>query len=126
MRARSCCDIASSDSAREPFEAHVVKTDPQQPASAHRSLDVARWMIPGAILVLLPKCPMCLAAYIAIGIGVGLSPSAATYLRMLLITLCVASLLYLVAGHVRRFTGLGFSAKAHRRLGLGRLKHSLE
>ena len=61
------------------------------------------WMIPGVILAVLPKCPACLAAYIAIGIGVGISMTTATYLRAALLMLCIVSLLYFA---LNRLTGL--------------------
>jgi len=70
-----------------------------------RMLELFRLLIPGAILVLLPKCPACFAAYIAIGTGIGISISTAAYIKMLLIVLCVASLSFLALKHVVRLRG---------------------
>jgi hypothetical protein len=76
---------------------------PRSLSLARRSLDVAGWIVPGAILALMPKCPACLAAYVAVGTGLGLSLSTATHLRMALLILCIASLLYLVVQRLSRF-----------------------
>ena len=76
---------------------------PRPPTLARRILNGARWIVPGGVLALLPKCPACLVAYFAIGSGIGISIPAAVYIRWILIILCVASLLYLAASRGRHF-----------------------
>jgi hypothetical protein len=93
VKAHRCCEVAASDS-RETIAA---------PATfARRCRDIAGWMVPSAILALLPKCPACLAAYLAFGTGVGLSMSTATYVRMLLMVICVSSLSLFAAKRIAR------------------------
>src|SRR5215510_9581906 len=67
------------------------------PTLSRRCIEVAEWILPSAILALIPKCPICLAAYIALWTGLGLSVGAAANLRVLLIVACVISLVFLVA-----------------------------
>jgi hypothetical protein len=109
--AHRCCGGGSSDSGPRAVVSRTADDHPRPPTFVRRCADFAGWAVPAAILVLLPKCPACLAAYIAIGTGVGLSIPAATHLRALLVILCVASLAYLAARPVGRLIALIFTAK---------------
>ncbi|HEX3281068.1 MAG TPA: hypothetical protein VHR36_07535 [Pyrinomonadaceae bacterium] len=65
-----------------------------------RCVDLISWIVPGVIVALIPKCPMCLAAYVAAWTGIGLSFSAATHLRLSLLILCAGLILFLLARSV--------------------------
>jgi hypothetical protein len=65
-------------------------------------LDAGGLLLSGGLLLLVPKCPVCLAAYVAAFTGLGLSFSAAAGLRWALIMLCVASLGFLTVRLIKR------------------------
>jgi hypothetical protein len=81
----SCCDLATKGRGRAP-----------RPSSRWRRRgEIVGWIIPSATLVLLPKCPVCVAAYVALFSGVGISVASAANLRISLLILCVMALLCL-------------------------------
>jgi hypothetical protein len=49
----------------------------------------------GVMLVLLPKCPMCIAAYLTLWTGAGVAMPVATHLRPMAATLFFVSALFL-------------------------------
>jgi hypothetical protein len=68
----------------------------------HRLARFFQWLIPTAALALIPKCPMCLAAYLALFTGTGVSFTAASHLRTGLIFLCIGTLVFLLGKQIRR------------------------
>jgi hypothetical protein len=89
------------------MSACCCRQDEQKPMSLlRRSGEVAAWAIPAAVLALMPKCPICLAAYLAVWTGVGLTLSTASYLRTVLVAACVVFLLLFIARHLVRVAGL--------------------
>jgi len=68
-------------------------------------IDTGGWLVSGGLLLLIPKCPVCLAGYIAAFSGLGLSVPAASGLRWMLLTICIASLALLSCRLVRRALG---------------------
>jgi hypothetical protein len=103
MKDYGCCTLAASGSGRQPLAARNSDGERQIRKFGRRFLDIAGWVIPGTVLALLPKCPACLAVYVAIGTGVGLSLSSATFLWMALLIFSLASLSYLAGKGLRRY-----------------------
>ena len=66
------------------------------------TVDLVGWIVPGAVLALISKCPICFAAYIALWTGIGLSISAAIYLRASLLVVSTVLILFLALRSVRR------------------------
>jgi hypothetical protein len=54
------------------------------------------------VWVLMPKCPVCLAAYVALWTGLGLSFATAQYVRWSLLLLSATALLYLVGKRIAK------------------------
>ena len=71
MNTRHCCQIATRNRDNAPRAASRWR----------RGGVIAGWIIPSATLVLLPKCPACVAAYVALFSGVGISVASASNLR---------------------------------------------
>jgi hypothetical protein len=79
------------------------------PAPMRRVVHVCEWLLPGVTLALMPKCPACLAGYILLGTGLGVSFTVASYLRTTVLVVSAATLLFLATrfaiGQARRFSG---------------------
>ncbi len=101
MNAHRCCLVTSGATEQNKARERIAEGDPHPSSFLRRSLDLTAKVIPVAILAVLPKCPACLAAYVAIGTGIGLSLTTATYLRLSLIVACVATLIFFVVKMIR-------------------------
>ena len=97
MTTHNCCQAVSNRFNPTSTQTRIATGGPRPRGMMRRVRDIAGWTLSGGILALLPKCPACLAAYFLVGTGIGISMSAAAYLRMLLVALCVGSLSYLTA-----------------------------
>lgn len=72
-----------------------------RPARPRRFLDATRWLAPGVLLALIPKCPVCFAAYLALLSGVSVSIAAAQSLRVGLLVLGLSGFVWLLVAKLR-------------------------
>jgi len=88
-----CCDLADDG-----------EVTPQRPRW-RRSGEAAGWIVPAAMLALIPKCPACLMACVAVLTGIGISIPTASYLRAMLVAMCLISLSIVILIRLRALTG---------------------
>lgn len=69
---------------------------------ARRFSGAAASILPGAVLLLLPKCPLCLAAWLTVVTGIGISAGAAACVRGLMVVFAIAAVVLAAAQIVRR------------------------
>ena len=93
-----CCCTNSDSSSRPSRDAARVSWP-------RRIARLIQWAIPIATLALVPKCPICVAAYVVLFTGIGLSLSAAAAMRWAVIALSMAALACLLLRGVRRALG---------------------
>ena len=93
MKLPNCCERAAQTKSGARHQRPWVR----------RATQAAQWVLPGTLLALMPKCPMCLVAYVALGSGLSLSSSRASLLLRLLTTVCTATLALCVIRHLLNF-----------------------
>jgi hypothetical protein len=64
---------------------HCCADDAPAERPARRFYHAAAALLPGAGLLFLPKCPLCLAAWLAAATGLGIPLAAVAHLRTLLV-----------------------------------------
>jgi hypothetical protein len=99
MKSPTCCSTAANATLSSRHTAADGKAHP--PRVARLRFAWAKCSLPTLILALLPKCPACLAAYVALGTGISLSVAAASVLRTTVIGICVATLVWVFASALR-------------------------
>src|SRR5262249_47629920 len=60
-------------------------------------------LLPAFLLAIIPKCPFCLAAYVALGTGIGLSVASARFLHISLLCAGTIPLSLFAANHIRTY-----------------------
>ena len=69
---------------------------------ARRLSTGAASILPGTLLVLLPKCPLCLAAWLTVVTGISFSATAAAWLRGTVVMFSVVAVAVAATAVIRR------------------------
>jgi hypothetical protein len=112
MNSLSCCKTAASAARNISSKTADGKAHPS--STKQRRFVLAKFSLPTLILALLPKCPACFAAYIALGTGISVSVATASFLRTLLIAICLAALVWILTSALR--SALTSRLRPHSRL----------
>lgn len=94
------CDCSEKSVTNEPAAESSVP-GPEQRSLPSRFFAALVWALPLAVLALVPKCPACIAAYVLVLTGLGISLPVAGILRLTLITLSILAIVWLLARATR-------------------------
>jgi hypothetical protein len=97
VSAHGCCASVTCKAEQPKEGMRTADGGPHPRSMMRRSAKAGGWIVPSAILVLMPKCPACVVAYIAIATGAGISVSMAAHLRLMVLALCIVTLIYVAA-----------------------------
>jgi hypothetical protein len=84
-----------------------AETRPVTNGAAQRVGNSLCWLAPAAVLVLMPKCPLCLIAYVAAVSGIVLTVSASSFLQGFITIFCAGALTVLIWQKLRVRWGRG-------------------
>jgi hypothetical protein len=85
------------------FDSAVAMTrDVERPVGIlRRAWRFVQWLFPAAVLVLIPKCPMCVVADVALLTGMGISMSTGRWLQIGMWAVLAMSVTWLVVRQMR-------------------------
>jgi len=75
---------------------------PASRGPARRFSKAAASILPGALLVLLPKCPLCLAAWLTVATGAGFSAAGVSLARGILVLFWIIAMALAFVPIIRR------------------------
>jgi hypothetical protein len=96
MNGFTCCK--GHDAGQVPCNQTV--NDPGKGDILKRAGRFIKPVLPAFLLAIVPKCPFCLAAYVALGTGIGLSVTSAVYLHMFLLFAGIIPISLFVANYI--------------------------
>ncbi len=91
-----CASRLTNSKPRHPPEKRFkLGNSKRHPGLLRRGWRSIQWLFPATLLVLIPKCPLCMVAYIALFTGgVGITVSTARWIQVLMLVFCLTSLGY--------------------------------
>jgi hypothetical protein len=90
MNSRRCCQGKFSAERRAGRRSSLVRG----------AREMAGLVLPGALLALMPKCPLCFAAYVAFGTGITMSCTSASLVMRALTWLSVGALAFCLSKRI--------------------------
>jgi hypothetical protein len=87
----SNCPFCNLDAAPESTAQNLVDGKPPT-GPLHRVWRGIQWLFPTTVLVLMPKCPLCVAMYVALFTGVGITVTTARWIQTFMLVFCLTSL----------------------------------